>query len=56
VTDIRLETAGDVTVLHFRARVLAGQRWEGPSMDSLLVFTNRDGRRRGVELPLRLRP
>jgi thiol:disulfide interchange protein DsbD len=55
ISDVRLAGEGTFWKLRFTARELAGQRWEGDTLDSLLVFIDASGRRRGIELPLRLR-
>lgn len=55
ISGIRLEGAGTRWNVQFMARELAGQRWEGEYLDSLLVIVDASGRRRGLDLPLRLR-
>ncbi len=55
VSDVRLAGEGTRWVLQFAVRTLAGQRWEGDILDSLLVFVDAAGRRRGIDWPLRLR-
>lgn len=54
--DVRVETEGTTTRITFAAHTLAGQKPAADVLDSLIVYTDSAGTRRGIEAPVALAP
>ena len=50
VEDVKVETEGRQSHISFDTRVLAGQQPDVPALASVVAYTDRQGRRRGIEV------